>query len=263
MRITVCVKQVLDPRGIAVNRKAEKVFVNREEYVLDPASKAALQVAVAVKAAVSEANGSTPPEIVAISLGPDRVDDTLREAMAFGADRAILLKDAAFDTVDALVVANALAAAIRKVGAFDLILLGARSLDSGSGELAPRLAEALDRPQLNNVVSLDVKDNAISAVCAAGDSFVRASANLSVVVSVDPAGDWSRLSQHPNGWRLMDAYKEWRVEVWSAADLGLSEDDLRPMAVKKEDAFPPERQRGTRIKDAKELVAVLKRERVI
>src|SRR3990172_4488502 len=93
MRIVVCVKQVLDPRVFTVNRKAEKVFVNREEYVLDPASKVALRVAATVKSALEASNGSTPPEIVAISLGPDPVDDALREAMAFGAGRAIHLKE--------------------------------------------------------------------------------------------------------------------------------------------------------------------------
>ena len=49
MKILVCVKQVLDPRGMTVNRKAEKVFINREEYILDPASKAALEAASHLK----------------------------------------------------------------------------------------------------------------------------------------------------------------------------------------------------------------------
>jgi electron transfer flavoprotein beta subunit len=260
MRIVVCVKQILDPRGMTVNRKAEKVVVNREEYVLDPASKAALQVAAAVKTALAASNGSSPPEIVTISLGPERVDDALREAMAFGADRAIHLKDAAFDQADGLVVANALAAAIGKIGAADLILLGACALDTGSGELAPRLAEALDAPPLTNVVWLEVRDGAVGVVRQAGDEFVRLRASLPAVASIVPE---AFEASHADGWRLMDAYKKWTVEVWSANDLELSEDDLRPMAVKKEDAFPPERQPGTRVKDAKELVAMLKRERVI
>jgi electron transfer flavoprotein beta subunit len=260
MKIVVCVKQALDPQGITVNRKAEKVFVNREEYILDPGSKAALQVAATVKAQLLASNGSTPPEIVAISLGPDRVDDALREAMALGADRAIHLKDVAFDAADALVTADALAAAVRKLSGFDLVLLGSRSLDSGSGELAPRLAEALDVPQLLNVVSLDVKDGALIAVRMWGDRFVRAESSLPAVVSV-VAEAFPR--EHANGWRLMDAYRKWSVEAWSAADVGLAANDVRPMAAKKEDAFPPERQPGTRIGDSSELVALLKRERVI
>jgi len=260
MKIVVCIKQVLDPRGITVNRKAEKVFVNREEYLLDPASRAALQVAASIKANAPSANGAGPVEIVALSLGSDRVDDALREAMAFGADRAILLKDAAFDKADALVTANALAAALQKIGAFDLVLLGARSLDTGSGELAARLAEALDVPLAADMVSIEAKAGAIKGVRQYGDAFLRVEVDLPAVASiVVEAFDVG----FPSGWRLMDAYKKWTVEMWSAADLGLSENDVRPMATKKEDAFPPERQFGTPVKDVKELVALLRRERVI
>ena len=68
---------------------------------------------------------------------------------------------------------------------------------------------------------------------------------------------------YANGWRLMDAYKKWNVEAWSTADLDLGEDDLRPLTIKKEDAFPPERQLGTPVRDVKELVTMLKREKVI
>src|SRR3972149_4686927 len=197
MKIVVCVKQVLDPRGFTVNRKAEKVFVNREEYVLDPASNVALRVASTVKSALEASNGATPPEIVAMSLGPDRVDDALREAMAFGADRAILLKDAAFEKADAFVTANALAAAIRQVGDFDLILLGARSLDTGSGEMAGRLAEALDLLQIAEAVSLETRDGAAIAVCAVAESFVQVQVRLPAVVSLAAhAFD----AGHPNGW---------------------------------------------------------------
>ena len=260
MRIVVCVKQVLDPRGFTVNRKAEKVFVNREEYVLDPASKVALRVAATVKSALEASNGSTPPEIVAISLGPDRVDDALREAMAFGADRAIHLKDAAFESADAKVAAHALATAIGKLGGADLVLLGARSLDTGSGELAPRLAEALDLPHAASAVSLDVREGRAWIVAKHGDSFTRFSTPLPVVVSMMPE---AFETGYASGWRLMDAYKKWSVETWGAADLGMSEDDVRPMAVKKGEAFPAERQFGTRVEDAAELAEILRRERVI
>jgi electron transfer flavoprotein beta subunit len=260
MRIVICVKQVLDPRGFTVNRKAEKVVVNREEYMLDPASEAALWVAAMVKAAIEASNGSMPPEIVAISLGPDRVDDALREAMAFGADRAIHLNDAVFEGADAMVVANALAVAIGKLDGADLVLLGARSLDTGSGELAPRLAEALDLPHAANAVSLDVREGRAQIVAKHGASFTRFSVSLPVVVSLIPE---AFEVGYASGWRLMDAYKKWSVEEWSAADLGLSEDDMRPMAVKKGEACPAERQLGTRVGDAAELAEILRRERVI
>ena len=107
MKIIVCIKQILDPRGITVNRKAEKVFVNREEYVLDPASKAALEVAEQIKAKEAAV------EIIALSVGPERVDEALREALARGADRAILIRSDG--KPNPAVIAHLLAAAINHV----------------------------------------------------------------------------------------------------------------------------------------------------
>src|SRR5512144_1558992 len=246
MRILVCVKQILDPSGLTVNRKAEKVFINREEFILDPASKAALEAARDLKPAGAE--------VIAISVGPERVEDGLREALARGADRAIWIRS---EGGDALVIANLIAAAARKLGEIDLIIAGHQALDTGAGELAPRLAEALDWPQILGAAKIEAAGGIKAIVKYEG--FVQVEASAPVVVSVLAE---AYRGSHANGWRLMDAYKQWSVEAWSTADLDLGEDDLRPLTIKKEDAFPPERQLGTRVRDVKELVVMLKREKV-
>ncbi len=248
MKVLVCVKQVLDPRGMTVNRKAEKVFINREEYILDPASKAALETANHLK--------QSGAEVIAISVGPERVEDALREALARGADRAIWIRS---ESSDAQVVANLIAAAVRKIGAIDLIIAGHQALDTGAGELAPRLAEALDWPQILGAAKLDAGEQGVTAIVQA-DGFVQVEAELPVVISLLAEAYRGSLA---NGWRLMDAYKKWDVEAWSTAELDLGEDDLRPLTTKREDAFPPERQLGTPVRDVKELVTMLKREKVI
>ena len=251
MKIIVCVKQILDPRGITVNRKAEKVFVNREEYMLDPASKAALEVAEQIK------TKDAAVEIIALSAGPERVDEALREALARGADRAILIR--ADSNPDPTVIANLLAAAINRLGSIDLVLCGDRSLDTGSGEIAARLAEALDWPQILRAARAEVKGGRLAAIVQHSD-FVAVEAPLPAVVSIS-AEAFS--GQYANGWRLMDAYTRWQVETWITEDLALSEDDLRPTTTKKEDAFPPERQPGTKVRNVKELVMLLKQEKII
>jgi electron transfer flavoprotein beta subunit len=248
MKILVCVKQVLDPTGLTVNRKAEKVFINREEFILDPASKAALEAASDLKQAGAE--------VIAISVGPERVEDGLREALARGADRAIWIRS---EGSDALVIANLIAAAARKLGAIDLIITGHQSLDSGAGELAPRVAEALDWPQILGAAKIDAGEQGVSTIIRA-DGFMQVEAALPVVVSMLGA---AYQGSYASGWRLMDAYKKWNVETWSTSELDLGEDELRPLTTKKEDAFPPERQFGTPVRDVKELVVMLKREKVI
>lgn len=254
MKILVCVKQVLDPHGFTVNRKAEKVFINREEFILDPASKAALEAANDLK--------KIGAEVIAISVGPERVADALHEALARGADRAIWIRA---EGGDAQVIANLIAAAVRQIDLVDLIIAGHRSLDTGAGELAPRLAEALGWPQILNAVKLDAGEQGITAIIAhsgvlAGSPFLQVEGPMPVVVSV-PAEAYR--GSYADGRRLMDAYKKWNVETWDTADLELGEDDLRPLTIKKEDAFPPERQLGTSVRDVKELVVMLKREKVI
>ena len=250
MKILVCVKQVLDPGGITVNRKAEKVFINREEFILEPASKAALEAANDLKQA------GAASQVIAISVGPERVEDGLREALARGADRAIWVRS---EGGDALVIANLIAAAVRKIGEIDLIIAGHQSLDTGAGELAPRVAEALDWPQILRAAKIDAGANGVTAIVRQA-GFRQVETSMPVVVSI--LGEAYR-GTYANGWRLMDAYKKWNVEAWSTADLDLGEDDLRPLTTKKEDAFPPERQPGTPVRDVKELVVMLKREKVI
>ena len=248
MKILVCVKQVLDPHGFTVNRKAEKVFINREEFMLDPASKAALEAANDLK--------KTGAEVVAISVGPERVADALHEALARGADRAIWIRS---EGGDAQVVANLIAAAVRRIDGVDLIIAGHHSLDTGAGELAPRLAEALAWPQVLHAVKLDAGEQGITAVVKHA-GFLQVEGTMPLVVSMLAE---AYRGSYADGRRLMDAYKKWNVETWDTADLELGEDDLRPLTIKKEDAFPPERQLGTPVRDVKELVVMLKREKVI
>lgn len=249
MKIVVCIKQVLDSRGITVNRKAEKIFVNREEYVIDPASKSALEVAGSIK--------RSGDEVIAISIGSARVDEALHEAIGRGVDRAILIRSD--DQLDSFVVANLLAAAVEKIGGIDLVLCGDRSLDTGCGEVASRVAEALNLPSILNAAKVEVKDNSLTAVVHQA-AFLNVEAQLPAVVSIDAE---AFAGTYANAWRLIDAYRKMEIEVWGANDLGLSAEDLKPLTMKKEDAFPPERQFGTQVRNAKELVMMLKREKII
>jgi electron transfer flavoprotein beta subunit len=186
-----------------------------------------------------------------------RVDEALREALARGADRSILIR--ANEPLDAFVVTNLLAAAIGKIGEVDLVLCGDRSLDTACGEVAPRLAEALDLPSILNAARIEITDNSLIATVRQS-GFIKIESKLPVVVSIMAE---AFTGKYANAWRLVDAYTKWNIETWSISDLGLSDEDLHLLTMKKEDAFPPERQLGTRVKNAKELVTILKRERIM
>jgi electron transfer flavoprotein beta subunit len=253
MRIIVAIKQVLDPRGFTVNRKAEKIFVNREEWITNPADLCALEAALALKDKLGA-------EVIALSGGPARAGDALRDAWARGANRAIHLSDKAFASADGFVAARILAQAVNKIGNVDLVLCGDKALDTGAGEVGPRLAEALSWPQMLGALDVTVAGGHVRAVKANGAGFVALEASLPALVTVVAGANQPR---YPHGGRIMQSYREYRLEAWTASDLGLSEEELKPVMDNRGQSFPPERQRGTILDSPEELVRLLKRNRVI
>jgi electron transfer flavoprotein beta subunit len=266
MRIIVPIKQILDPSGISVNRRAERIFINREEHIINPNDKNALEEALRLK----DERGA---EVVAVTMGPERADDALREAMAMGVDRAYLLTDKAFEQADISVAATVLGKAIQKIGDYDLILAGCRAADTGAGQLGPRLAEYLGLPQITEVRGLAVGDGKVRArrnqACPEqsrrGKGCAEVEASLPALLTVAQDANEPR---YPTGAGIINAYREWEVTVWGASDLGLEAEDLEPLTEEKRISFPPEREFGVKITSApkeavRELVQYLKARRVI
>src|SRR5512143_1575203 len=106
MKIIALIKQILDPRGITVRRDKERIFVNVEEYIIDPGSKAAIEAALRLK--------GESDEVIAVSMGKAQADDALREALAMGCDAAYLVSDKALKDADISLTVRVLAAAVEK-----------------------------------------------------------------------------------------------------------------------------------------------------
>ena len=236
-KIVVTIKQILDPTGFTVNRRRERIFVNREEYIVNPADLNALELALRVK------DESEDVEVIALGLGPARVDDALREAMARGADRGVLISDPALADLrsDAAGAARLLAAAVKKVGDVKLVVCGAIALDSGAGELPGRLAEVLGWPLLVGVHTLDEITDGVVRVSRRA---VRSEADMSALLTVPRDANQPR---HIYGARVINAYRQGEVTAWSLEDLGVTPDELEPLAFVIGRRFPPERAIGTRL----------------
>ena len=254
MRIIVTIKQVLDPAGFTVHRRLERVFINRESYIINPNDKNALETALQLK-------DDLGAEVVVLSLGEPRVDDALREALAMGADQAFLLTDEAFAKADAAVAALVLGKAIEKIGGYDLILTGQRALDTGASQIGPRLAEYLGLPQVLEVREVSGLDNGkLRAKRNWKEGFAEVEVGLPALLSIAPQANQPR---YPHGARIMNAYREWEVAAWGLADLGLTEEELSPLIGLQRKAFPPEQTlgefiMGTPDEAAKELAQVLR-----
>ena len=258
MKIIVLIKQVLDPAGILVRRDKEKMFINREEYILGPDSKAALEAALQLK----DAGGA---EVIALSLGKPRAEDALREALAMGCDAAYLVSDEAFDAADIPVTATVLAAAVQKLGGADLIVAGRESGDTGAGQVGPRLAEALNYAQVTDAYALTGRPGAIQATRRWGNSYATVQALLPAMVTVAPEAFPAR---NAPGARIMNSYREWQVTAWNATDLGLDDAALKLLLAFRGESFPPPLPVGEQIKGAPagaahELITALRLQKVI
>ncbi len=213
-----------------VNRKAGKVFVNHEAYVMNPASKRAVEAALRLK-------DFRDADVIVITFGSAQSANCLREARAMGADRAILIPTG---PADSAVVVRALVALASHLGGVDLFILGNRTLDTGVSSGA-WLAEALNWPFLGEAVDVSVEGNA-ARIIRKDDSHNVYEADLPAIVTMTREGPQPR---YPHGGKIMALYQDPNaVETITPAELGLADSDLQPVTAERGQSFPPEREFG-------------------
>ncbi len=147
LKILVCVKQVPDVNLVKIDPKTGSLIRAGVPAILNPLDANALEAAVRMK----EQYGGT---VTAITMGPDQAVEALRECLAAGADRAVLLSDRAFANADTLATSYVIVTAAKLLGEFDLIFCGKESLDGATGQMASQLAERFDASQLSSVLSV-------------------------------------------------------------------------------------------------------------
>ena len=163
--------------------------------------------------------GQTGGSCTVFTLGPPSAEQVLREALAYGADDGVLITDPAFAGSDTLATARALAAALGRRGAFDLILVGRNSVDSETGQVGPELAQLLDLPFATGVkqLELDATADLVRVGCEQDDAWLEATVTLPAVLStaerlIDPC--------KVKDDELLAAVDASRIERVTAADLG-------------------------------------------
>ncbi len=131
-----------------------------------------------------EIAGETGGRCTVFTLGPEPAEDVLREAVACGADAGVLITDPAFAGSDTLATARALAAALRREGPFDLVLVGRNSVDADTGQVGPEIAELMELPFLGGVREMTLEGRRVDAGLEHDDGWVTASCGLPAVLSV-------------------------------------------------------------------------------
>ena len=159
LKILVCVKQVPDVDQMRMDPETGNLIRAGVPAILNPLDANALEAAVRVK----EAHGG---KITVITMGPDMAKEALRECLAAGADRAVLLSDRAFANADTLATSYVIVSAAKMLGDFDLIFCGKESLDGATGQMGSQLAERFGASQISstaNIVEVDTENHTITA----------------------------------------------------------------------------------------------------
>jgi electron transfer flavoprotein beta subunit len=156
MKILVCVKQVPDTAEVRINPATNTLIREGVPSIINPYDLHAIEAALQIKEKV-------PATVTVLTMGPPQAEEALREAIAMGADEAVLLTDRAFAGSDTWATAYTLAKAARKLG-FDIIFCGKQAIDGDTAQVGPEMAEFLNIPHIAYVKKLEkLEDDRIVA----------------------------------------------------------------------------------------------------
>ena len=210
MTIAVCVKQVPDATVTKRIDPATKRLDRSGEATLNPVDANAVEEALRLKEATGEG------EVVVLSLGPERALDSLRKALAMGADRAVLVADDGAAGSDLVATSAVLAGALERENA-DLILFGQQASDSDGAVLWAAVAERLRRPMISQAAELTLADGSITGKRQTEFGYDVIRASLPAVIAV---ADSINEPRYPSLKGIMGAKKK-PQDVVSLGDLGV------------------------------------------
>ncbi|MDR3225107.1 MAG: electron transfer flavoprotein subunit beta/FixA family protein [Clostridiales Family XIII bacterium] len=214
MRIIVCVKQVPDTNEVKIDPKTGTLIREGVPSILNHDDANALEEALRIK-------DDTPgTEIIVVTMGPPQAKETLEECLAMGADDAILLSDRALGGSDTWATSNALAAAVKKIGDYDLIFAGRQAIDGDTAQVGPQLAEKLDIPQVTYVEQTEFQGNQIRVKRVLENGYERITVPLPCMLTAVKG------LNEPRYMSIRGIFKaaQFPIKVWGAADIGVNLD---------------------------------------
>jgi electron transfer flavoprotein beta subunit len=245
MKVLTCVKRVVDFNvKVRVKPDASGVETTNVKMSMNPFDEIAVEEAVRLK------EKGVASEIVAVSCGPVACQETLRTALALGADRAVLVHTDA--ELQPLAVAKLLAALVRKESP-QLVILGKQAIDDDASQTGQMIAALLDLPQATFASKLDIAEGKATVKREVDGGLETVEVTLPAVVTTDLRLNEPRYATLPN---IMKAKKK-PLETLTPEALGVN---VAPRLATLKVAEPAKRKGGGRVADVKELVAKLRTE---
>jgi electron transfer flavoprotein beta subunit len=261
MNIVVLIKQVPDTTDVKIDPKTGTLIREGVPSIINPDDKHAIEEALKLK---EEYGG----KVTVISMGPPQAMDALRESKAMGVDDNILLSDRAFAGADTWATSYTLAAAIKKVGDYDLIICGRQAIDGDTAQVGPQVAECLDLPQITYVRKIELEGKTMRAERTLEDGFEKIETTLPALITVIKVLNQPR---YPSVRGIVEACRDAEYPIWTAKDIDAEPSKIglegSPTQVKR--SFAPEPHgaglilEGTTEQMTKDLVAKLKDDNVV
>ncbi|WP_408956007.1 electron transfer flavoprotein subunit beta/FixA family protein [Natroniella sp. ANB-PHB2] len=216
MNIIACIKQVPDTNEVKIDPEKGTLIREGVPSIINPEDKHALEEAVRLK----EKEGGT---VTVVTMGPPQAKVALNEALAMGADEAVLVSDRAFAGSDTLATSYVLSKAIEKLGEYDVIFCGRQAIDGDTAQVGPQIADKLSIPQVSYVTKFDLDGKEVEAKRKLEDGYSIVETELPVLLTVLDGLNEPRYAKMGG---IVDAYRNQEVKVLTADDLDVDESKL-------------------------------------
>lgn len=225
MKIVVCIKQVPDTTEVKIDPIKGTLIREGIPSIINPDDKSGLEAALVLK-------DQLDAKITVLTMGPPQAKNALREALAMGADEAILLSDRKFGGADTWATSSTIAAAVKKLD-FDLIICGRQAIDGDTAQVGPQIAEHLQLPHISYVKDLEVSEENIIVKRVFEDGYHKIKAKMPCLITVLKEMNQPR---YMSVGGVYDAFQK-EITVWGLDDIEIDHSNIglkgSPTRVKK------------------------------
>ena len=208
-KIIVCAKQVPDTNEIRINPETGTLIRDGVPSIMNPDDANALEMALELKDKYDDVH------VTVVTMGPPQAKDLLFEALAMGADEGVLLTDRAVGGSDTWATSNAVAAAIKHCGDFDILIGGRQAIDGDTAQGGPQIAEKLNLPQVTYVQSYEFSEDrkSVKAQRQLEDGYETVEVKLPCMLTC------IKELNTPRYMTIAGIYGEKEMKVWNAKDI--------------------------------------------
>ena len=215
MKIVVCIKQVPDTKGGVKFNPDGTLDRAAMLAIMNPDDKAGLEAALRIKDEMGA-------EVTVLTMGLPKADDVLREAMAMGADKGILVTDRVLGGADTWATSSTIAGALRNID-YDLIITGRQAIDGDTAQVGPQISEHLGLVNISYAEKITVKGEYVEVQRQYEDRYHVIKAKMPCLITALAELNEPRYMS-PKG--IFDAYREKEVTIWTRPDLDVEDGNI-------------------------------------